>query len=105
MGLLDILFGGGAKAAAQLKALYENGAVIVDVRTAEEFNAGHIKGSINIPLQVLTQKVAELKKKNKPVITVCRSGNRSGMAIGVLKQAGIEAYNGGPWNSLERQIA
>jgi rhodanese-related sulfurtransferase len=105
MGILDMLFGGGAKAAAQLKALYENGAVIVDVRTPEEYQSGSIKGSINIPLHVLPQKAAELKKKNKPVITVCRSGSRSGMAIGVLRQAGIEAYNGGPWNSLERQIA
>jgi rhodanese-related sulfurtransferase len=46
--------------------------------------------------------VDEFKKKGKPVITVCRSGARSGMGKNMLKQHGIEAYNGGPWNSLQQ---
>jgi rhodanese-related sulfurtransferase len=103
MGLLDLLFGGNKKA-AYLKELHNNGAIIVDVRTAEEFRTGHIKNSINIPLQQLSQKIASLKQKNKPVITVCLSGGRSSMAVSVLKKAGIEAYNGGGWSSLENKL-
>jgi rhodanese-related sulfurtransferase len=38
------------------------------------------------------------------VITVCRSGSRSGMAKSILKSAGIEVYNGGPWNVLKSKI-
>lgn len=41
---------------------------------------------------------------SKPVITCCRSGNRSGMAQSVLTAAGIDCYNGGPWNVLESKI-
>jgi len=104
MGLLDLLFG-GSKKAAYLKELYANGAMIVDVRTAEEFRSGHIKDSINIPLQSISQKTASLKQKKKPLIVVCLSGGRSSMAVTALKQAGIDAYNGGGWSSLEKKLA
>lgn len=95
------LFGGTS---VNYKALVENGAIIVDVRSATEYKAGHLKGSRNFPLDNLRTKVAELKKLNKPVITVCRSGTRSGMAKGILKSSGIEVYNGGPWTSLKNKI-
>ncbi len=86
------------------KSLVDAGAIIVDVRTVAEFNSGHIKGAINIPVDVIAKKANELKQKGKPVITCCRSGARSGMAVSVLTKAGIEAYNGGAWNALQRQI-
>jgi len=103
MGLLDLLFGGNKKA-AYLKELIANGAVIVDVRTPAEFSSGHIKNSINIPLQTISQKISTIKQKKKPVIAVCQSGGRSSMAVTALKQAGIEAYNGGGWSSLENKL-
>ena len=103
MGLLDSLFG-ASKKAAYLKELYSKGAIIVDVRTPEEFRTGHIKNSINIPLQSITQKATDLKKKNKPLIVVCLSGGRSSMAVTALKSAGIEAYNGGDWSGLESKL-
>jgi rhodanese-related sulfurtransferase len=86
------------------KELVGQGALIVDVRTPEEYKQGHIDGSMNIPLQVLPGKIADLRKKGKTIITVCRSGARSGAAVGMLKKAGLEAFNGGPWNSLKNQI-
>lgn len=85
-------------------ALVKEGALIVDVRTPGEFNSGHIKGSINIPLDNIQAKTAELKKKNKTIITCCRSGNRSGMAKSMLDGAGITCLNGGAWDALERKI-
>ena len=99
--LLKKLFGGTA---VNYKELVSNGAIIVDVRSASEYKAGHIPGSKNFPVDNIRSKVAELKKFNKPVITVCRSGARSGMAKGILKSAGIEVYNGGPWTSLKNKI-
>lgn len=90
--------------ATDYNALMAKGAVIVDVRTAGEYASGHIKGSKNIPLDGINGHVADFKKIGKPVITVCRSGARSGMAKGILATAGIEVYNGGPWNSLMQKI-
>jgi phage shock protein E len=45
-----------------------------------------------------------IKKINKPVVAVCRSGNRSAIPVNVLKKAGIVAYNGGAWDMLKRKI-
>lgn len=92
----------GAK--ADFKTLVENGAIIIDVRTPHEFDAGNIKGSKNIPIQTIQKAIPELKKSGKVVITVCRSGSRSGMAKSILKSSGIEVYNGGPWNVLKSKI-
>lgn len=96
------IFGSGNK--VDYKALVSQGAIIVDVRTPAEFKSGHIKGSINIPLDIIRSKAEELKKKHKPIITCCRSGNRSSMARGILESAQIECYNGRAWNSLDNKI-
>jgi rhodanese-related sulfurtransferase len=87
------------------KQLVENGAVIIDVRSPSEYKSGHIKNSKNIPLEKIAAQAEQLKTSGKPVITVCKSGMRSGMAASTLKAKGVEAYNGGPWDSLQRKIA
>jgi phage shock protein E len=92
------------KGNSDVAKLVKEGAVVVDVRTKGEYQAGHISGSKNIPLDNIKKEVAALKNLNKPVVTVCRSGNRSGMAKSILTAAGIEAYNGGAWTNLKRQI-
>ena len=83
-------------------ALLAAGAIVVDVRTPEEYRMGHIQQSVNIPLQTLSHKMGELAKKKKVIITVCRSGSRSGMAKNMLQRAGLEAYNGGAWTSFQQ---
>ncbi len=89
---------------ADYKALVAEGAIIIDVRSPGEYQGGHIKGSLNIPVDKIKGHVAELKKKNKSIITCCRSGARSGMAADILNSAGLTAFNGGPWNSLDKKI-
>lgn len=84
--------------------LVKEGAVIVDVRTRSEYQAGHIQGSKNIPVDTITKEAESLKKLHKPIITVCRTGNRSGMAKSILTSTGIEAYNGGTWTNIKKQI-
>jgi rhodanese-related sulfurtransferase len=81
-----------------------NGAVILDVRTPLEYNQGHHPGSRNIPLHEIRLKIEMIRQWNKPVITVCRSGNRSGMAKDMLQAEGIEVYNGGSWSNLKNKI-
>ena len=89
------------KPKVDLTQVLEQGAVIVDVRTKEEYQAGHINGSKNIPLDMIKNEIPALTKLNKPVVTVCRSGNRSGIAKSILAAAGIQAYNGGAWTNLK----
>lgn len=103
MGFLNNFF--SKKKQTDWGQLIQQGAIIIDVRTAAEYRSGHIAGSINIELEKVNISAAELKKKNKPVIAVCRSGSRSGMAVNMLKAAGLEAYNGGAWNDLKQKIA
>src|SRR5574343_130615 len=60
---------------------------VIDVREADEFAAGHLPDSVNIPAAKLADRVAELEKfKDKPVILCCASGMRSGRACGDLKK-------------------
>ena len=63
------------------------GAVLLDVRTAEEFAGGHIPGSVNVPLDRLEQ-VARRAEKDTPLFVYCRSGARSASAAAVLEQEG-----------------
>lgn len=96
------LFGLGPK--VDLKQVYRSGAQIIDVRTKGEFETGHIKGSVNIPLQNLQGNMSKIDK-NKPVITCCASGMRSASAKSMLLSAGFkEVYNGGGWSSLQNVI-
>lgn len=100
--LLKKIFGGAP--AVDYSELVQNGAKIIDVRTRQEYAGGHIKNSINIPLNELN---ANLKKisKDKPVITCCASGMRSSSARGILKSKGYtEVYNGGGWLSLQSKL-
>ena len=84
--------------------LVKKGAIIVDVRTKGEYASGHIKGSINIPLDTLNNQLSKLKKE-KPIITCCASGMRSASAKSILKSYGFkEVYNGGGWSSLNNKL-
>lgn len=103
MGLLSGLFNSTPE--TDFKTLVKNGALIIDVRTPAEYETGHIPGSVNIELSSINFSLNDIKKKNKTIIAVCRSGSRSGMAVTVLTAAGIQAYNGGPWDSLQQMIA
>jgi rhodanese-related sulfurtransferase len=101
-GFFSNLFSNGPQ--ADIAQLIGSGAVIVDVRTTGEYADGHVKGAINIPLGEITQNLHQLRK-DKPVITCCRSGARSGQAMQELRQHGYDAHNGGPWTSVQNLLA
>lgn len=101
MSLLGKLFG---MKSVDFKQLVQAGALIVDVRTPGEFQGGHIKGSINVPLQSLQGSLGKIPK-NKTVITCCASGMRSASAKSLLKSVGYsEVHNGGGWMSLKSKL-
>ncbi len=79
------------------------GAVVIDVRSKEEFRNGHLKGAKNMPLPTLSAQVEELKNMNKPIVFCCASGMRSGQATAMMKAQGIECMNGGGWMSLKNK--
>lgn len=64
-------------------------AILIDVRTFEEFSNGHIEGSINLPLDDLEENILEqAKNKDYLILLYCRSGNRSATAGDILKDLG-----------------
>lgn len=79
----------GKVAPARARALVEGGARLVDVRSPAEHAAGHIRGSVNIPVSDLASRTSELGDKAKPVVVYCASGMRSASAKGILKRAGF----------------
>ncbi|MBP6285308.1 MAG: rhodanese-like domain-containing protein [Ferruginibacter sp.] len=87
-----------------MKAKIEEGAFLVDVRTPGEYSSGHVKGSVNIPLDSVTQQIAQFKDK-KNIIVFCRSGNRSGQAKMILEQNGFtNVVNGGTWEDVNQYV-
>lgn len=78
--------------------------LLVDVRTSGEFASGHIPGAVNIPLNVLEQRLIDLPH-SKPVIVVCQTGNRSINGAKILMRAGFhDVYNFvGGTSSWQRQ--
>lgn len=72
------------------------GALVVDVRTPAEFNAGHHPGARNIPLDQIKARIKEFGSKTGPIVVYCRTGNRSGIALKILKEQGFtDVTNGG----------
>jgi phage shock protein E len=83
-----------------LPTLRARGAYLVDVRSQNEFNAGHAPGTLNIPLHELTNRLSEIPKE-APIVLCCASGTRSGMARMLLKKNGYkEVYNIGTWSKF-----
>jgi phage shock protein E len=100
---LKNLFGMGTK--TDYVQLVKEGAVILDVRSRGEFESGHIRGAINIPVDQLRSNFNKLKDKNKPIITCCASGMRSAAAKSALLANGYtKVFNGGGWSGLQNKL-
>jgi len=78
-----------------LQLINHKNAFVLDVREPSEYESGHLLNAKLIPLGKLKARIAELdKQKDKPVVVVCRSGNRSGTACAILSKQGFtQAYN------------
>jgi len=94
----------GCSNEAQIKAwnMIDDGALLVDVRTPAEFNAGHLPGAKLIPLNTIKSQIGAFgEDKNRPIVVYCKSGSRSGSAENLLKAAGFtNVYNAGGYSAL-----
>lgn len=79
----------GKVAPAIARKLVEDGAVLLDVRSAAEFAGGHIPGARNVPVHELRDRVGELGERAVPIVVYCASGMRSASAASALRKAGF----------------
>ncbi|MBP6432890.1 MAG: rhodanese-like domain-containing protein [Ferruginibacter sp.] len=87
-----------------LKAIVNDGAYLVDVRSKAEYESGHVKGSANIPLDQIQQHIGKFKNK-KNVVVFCRSGMRASQAKSILQQNGISnVVNAGTWQKVNNLL-
>jgi len=98
------LLGLGKNKELLLEAI-RKGPYIIDVRSPQEYREGHIQQAVNIPLELISKNADKIRKMDKPVITCCQSGARSGRAASRLKRKGIpEVINGRGWVTLKDLI-
>lgn len=108
--LQPLLMASNAKSvnASQATALINQKAQVIDVRTASEFAAGHIKNSKLLPVQTLGSDLAQAKlKKDKPVLIICASGMRARRAAGMLEKEGytdVSVLEGGIKTWVDAQL-
>lgn len=97
MSLLSFLGIGNSK----IKNALRHGAIVIDVRTPQEFDRGKVPESINIPVDRIAANAERIKGMGRPVVFCCESGSRSGNAVTILKGKGLkEVYNGGSWLAI-----
>lgn len=102
MSFLSRIFGGGGS--ESLKSAIDQGAFLVDVRTPGEFAGGHVKGSVNIPLDRIASQIQSFRNKGT-VVVFCQSGMRSAQAQSLLKSMGIaDVINGGSWSRVRELV-
>jgi phage shock protein E len=100
MSILSIL-GIGNK----IKDLLRNGAVIIDVRTAHEFDHGKIKDSVNIPVDRMSINLERIRSMHKPIIICGYSHSGNEKSISTLKANNIkQVYNGGSWTRVLKMV-
>ncbi|MCF6350790.1 MAG: rhodanese-like domain-containing protein [Flavobacteriaceae bacterium] len=97
MGFFNFFSGGNDTNTIQ--EYLDKGAIVLDVRSLAEFKEGHVEGSKLITLNEISSSIKTIKAWNKPVIIVCKSGGRASIALRYLKNADIDAINGGAWQN------
>ena len=94
----------GGSGTADLQTIIKEGAFLVDVRTPGEFSEGHVKGSVNIPLDTIPNQMDQFKSRQN-IVVFCRSGGRSSQAKSFLEQNGFtNVVNGGTWDYVNQFV-
>lgn len=92
------------KKESELPRLIKEGAVLIDVRSSEEFDEGSVPGAINIPIDLLPDNIGKIPT-DKPIIVFCKSGNRAGKAKKILEENNItDVSNGGSWQNVQKAL-
>ena len=82
----------------------KNGALVLDVRTSEEFNEGHLENAVHIPYDELDTRLGEISNaKEREIVVYCRSGKRADVAAQILKEGGFKlVFNGVGYSNLAK---
>lgn len=92
----------GSSGSANIHEVLSEGAILIDVRSPAEFAGGHAQGAVNIPLDQVDARIAQIKSYNKPIVLCCASGMRSARAKGLLINQGITAvHDAGSWRNIK----
>lgn len=83
-----------------LQTYLDKGAIVLDVRSKQEWQRGHVDDFMHIESSQIINQLNTLKELDKPLITVCVSGMRSGQVAEYLKREGLDAINGGSWQNV-----
>ncbi len=101
MSWLSDIFGGGDR----IRQALRDGAVVIDLRTAYDYDQGHVPRSLNIPMDRIRANIGRIENLNKPVILCCGNGSHCREAAIFLEEAGItRVINGGHWQSVLRKM-
>lgn len=103
--LVNLLFGGKGDKDADIPKLLQEGALVVDTRTAGEFSNGHVQGAINIPYDIIARSIDQYEtNKTQSIIVYCRSGSRSSHAKRYLIEAGYtNVVDAGSIGNMQKQ--
>tara|TARA_B110000046_G_scaffold169873_1_gene189339 strand:+ start:273 stop:551 length:279 start_codon:yes stop_codon:yes gene_type:complete len=85
----------------EIQDLIKSGATIVDVRSREEFEQGHVTSSVNIPLNEVVARIDQFKSIEQPFLVCCLSGGRSEQATEYLQSMNIKCLNAGGWQQVK----
>ncbi|MFT4621471.1 MAG: phage shock protein E [Myxococcota bacterium] len=88
-----------------LREALDGGALVLDVRTVFEFHAGHVDGAVNIPVEDLEARLAELGATSRAIVVYSRTGAMSRSAAVILRQAGYRVVDAGPMSALAGRSA
>lgn len=79
-----------------IETIKQKQGTVLDVRSPIEYEAAHVPGAINIPLDIIESNLKSIENLPKPILVYCLSGGRSSVATNILQQNGVsETYNGG----------
>ena len=89
----------------EIQDLIKSGVTIVDVRSREEFEQGHVTSSVNIPLNEVVARIDEFKSIEQPFLVCCLSGGRSEQATEYLQSMDIKCLDAGGWQQVKSLLS
>lgn len=103
LAILKLVAKPSADQRAAAKRKIQDGALVLDVRGPDEYSEGHFEGAVNIPVQQLASRLAEVGALDRPVVVYCAAGVRAAQAKGILTKAGFkDVTNAGGLADLRR---
>jgi rhodanese-related sulfurtransferase len=93
------------KSKDDIKQALKSGAMVIDVRTREEFNSGSFPGSVNIPHDIIGTEIQKLNiPKDRTIVVYCKMGGRAGTAKQVLEGMGYKVLNAGGFSDISKLV-